>query len=108
MKIKKRVHVALIFGGRSGEHEVSLMSARSVLAVLDPNRYQVTAVGITHAGAWFSGENVLAALAAGTTEGLTPVTLLPFPGQEILYSLRDGRCEPLAPIDVAFPLLHGS
>ena len=44
---EKKLHVAVIFGGRSGEHEVSLMSARSVLSVLDPEKYDITEIGIT-------------------------------------------------------------
>ena len=55
----KKLHIAIIFGGRSGEHEVSLMSARSVLSVLDVNKYEVTQIGITREGAWLTGENVL-------------------------------------------------
>lgn len=51
---EKKLHVAMIFGGRSGEHEVSLMSARSVLSVLDPAKYEVTQVGITQEGTWLT------------------------------------------------------
>ena len=43
----QKLHVAILFGGRSGEHEVSLMSARSVLSVLDGDKYEVTQIGIT-------------------------------------------------------------
>ena len=57
--MKKKLHVAVIFGGRSGEHEVSLMSARSVLSVLDPSKYEVTQIGITHEGKWLTGKDVL-------------------------------------------------
>ena len=52
------IKVAVLFGGRSGEHEVSLMSARSVIAALDPARYEIFPIGITHAGNWLVGENV--------------------------------------------------
>ena len=45
-----KIRIAVIFGGRSGEHEVSLMSARSVLSVLDPQKYEVTQIGITPDG----------------------------------------------------------
>jgi D-alanine-D-alanine ligase len=62
------LRIGVIFGGRSGEHEVSLMSARSVLAALDPQKYIVTQIGITHAGQWLAGENVLDALVAGDPE----------------------------------------
>ena len=54
-----RLRVAIIFGGRSGEHEVSLMSARSVLSVLDPAKYEVTQVGITHEGKWLTDADVI-------------------------------------------------
>ncbi|HEX7434284.1 MAG TPA: D-alanine--D-alanine ligase A, partial [Anaerolineaceae bacterium] len=47
-----KIRIGVIFGGRSGEHEVSLMSARSLLSVLDPQKYTVTQIGITHTGAW--------------------------------------------------------
>ena len=48
----KKLKVAVIFGGRSGEHEVSLMSAKSVLGALDPQKYELIQIGITHEGAW--------------------------------------------------------
>ena len=54
-----KIRIAVIFGGRSGEHEVSLLSARSVLSVLDPGKYEVTQIGITSDGRWFAGEDVL-------------------------------------------------
>ncbi|MGH7480466.1 MAG: D-alanine--D-alanine ligase A, partial [Candidatus Methylomirabilales bacterium] len=47
-----RMRVGVLFGGRSGEHEVSLASARSVLAALDPSRYEVLPIGITPQGEW--------------------------------------------------------
>ena len=59
MSTDRRLRVVVLFGGRSGEHEVSLMSARSVLSVLDPNKYEVTQVGITPEGKWLSGDDVL-------------------------------------------------
>ena len=62
---EKKLHVAVIFGGRSGEHEVSLMSARSVLSVLDPEKYDITEIGITKAGYWFTGNNVLESFETG-------------------------------------------
>ena len=55
----KKLRVAVLFGGRSGEHDVSLMSARSVLSVLDPERYEVIQIGITLDGDWLTGPNVL-------------------------------------------------
>ncbi|GAB4492985.1 MAG: D-alanine--D-alanine ligase family protein [Anaerolineales bacterium] len=106
------VTVALLFGGRSGEHEVSLLSARSVLSVLDRARFNVIEIGITHEGAWLTGENALAVLEQGKVDGLLPVTLHPDPHRPGLYVIRkgDGRefVEKLADVDVYFPILHGS
>ncbi len=104
----QRIRLGVLFGGRSGEHEVSLMSARSILGVLDPQKYATTQIGITHDGAWFSGADVLGALERGSTEGLVPVTLLPEPGHNRLYSRQDGLLAPFADLDVIFPVLHGT
>lgn len=106
------VTIALLFGGRSGEHEVSLMSARSVLSVLDRARYNVVEIGITHEGAWLTGKNVLAAFEQGNIGSLLPVTLHPDSTRPGLYVIHngDGReiLEKLADVDVYFPVLHGS
>lgn len=92
----KKLHVAVLFGGRSGEHEVSLMSARSVLSVLDPARYEVTQIGITHDGRWLTGEDVLGKFEQNNFVGLEPFTMIPDP------SLATYN------IDVFFPVLHGT
>ena len=75
-----KLNLAVFFGGRSGEHEVSLMSARSVLGALEKDKYQVVQVGITHDGEWFTGEDAIGAFERGDTRGLDAVTLLPEPG----------------------------
>lgn len=107
-----KLRVGIIFGGRSGEHDVSLMSARSVFSVLDPHKYDVFPIGITRAGVWLTGPNTWEALNAERTEGLQPCTLLPFPGQNNLYALRNTpaglQLEALTQLDVVFPLLHGT
>jgi D-alanine-D-alanine ligase len=100
--------LAILFGGRSGEHEVSLMSARSVLSVLDRARYNVIEVGITHAGAWLTGQDGLAAFEQGKTEALLPASLHPDPSRPGLYAIIDGQYEKYADIDVYFPVLHGT
>ena len=102
------IRIGVVFGGRSGEHEVSLMSARSVLGVLDPARYVVTQIGITHAGEWFVGQDVLQAMLDGRLQDLTPAAILPDPKRAGLYAIRDGALELLAALDVVFPVLHGS
>jgi D-alanine-D-alanine ligase len=107
----KKLRVAVLFGGRSGEHDVSLMSARSVLAVLDPEKYEVTQVGITLEGEWLNGENTLEAFSQGNAAKLNRVVLPQEPSHSALYVLKaDGAnevMEKLADVDVFFPVLHG-
>ena len=105
---RKKLHVALIFGGRSGEHEVSLMSARSVLSVLDPAKYDVTQIGITLEGKWLTGDDVLGKLESGKLAGLEQVIVAPDPSEPGVYVLRNKQLEKLCDIDVYFPLLHGT
>ena len=108
----ERIHIGVLFGGRSGEHEVSLMSARSILSVLSTERYIVHQIGITREGQWVTGEAVLEAFTLGHTAGLTPAAILPEPGDPRLYALRMGQTgmvlEPVARLDVLFPVLHGT
>ncbi len=110
--MKDKLQIGVIFGGRSGEHEVSLMSARSVLGALDPAKYAVTQIGITHAGVWLTGENVLDAFLAGQTDHLTTVTMLPDPTRKGIHALhvtdRGEYFEHYTNLDVIFPVLHGT
>src|SRR5690349_12048943 len=92
----KKLHVAVLFGGRSGEHDVSLMSARSVLSVLDPAKYEVTQIGITHKGEWLTGEDVLGKFENDTTNDLAHVVLSPDP------------TDSSSAVDVVCPVLHGT
>ena len=107
-----KIRIGILFGGRSGEHEVSLMSARSVLSVLDPQKYAVIQIGITHEGLWLSGEQALDALSSGDTSHLDHVTLRAEPGDNTLYAIRETgkgtQLEPITTLDVIFPVLHGS
>ncbi len=91
--------MAVLFGGRSGEHEVSLMSARSVLSVLDPDKYDVTQIGITREGKWLSGEDVLDKFEQNKLDGLEHFALSPDPSDA-------SRATPH--IDIFFPVLHGT
>jgi D-alanine-D-alanine ligase len=77
---KRKLRVGVIFGGRSGEHEVSLMSARSVINALDPERYEVMQIGVTHEGEWLVGEDVLGSLEKNETAHLMPVIFFARPG----------------------------
>lgn len=104
-----KLRVGLVFGGRSGEHEVSLMSARSVLSALDPVKYDVLQIGITHAGEWLVGDDVLLALERNDPGRLQPAVLLPIPGKPGLYRQNeDGTYSFFTELDVIFPMLHGT
>ncbi|MBI5842489.1 MAG: D-alanine--D-alanine ligase [Chloroflexi bacterium] len=109
--MNKKLRIAVIFGGRSGEHDVSLMSARSVLNVLDPEKYEVTQVGITLDGEWLHGEDTIAAFEKGNFSQLNHVVLPSEPSHSALYVLRNRKngevLEKLADVDVFFPVLHG-
>lgn len=113
---QQRVRVAVVFGGRSGEHSVSCLSAASVLKHLDPRRFDVTAIGITPDGGWRSVD------AAGLSE--VGAGRFPEVADGPAVSLRmDAKSTALVPagrgtsvatagdgalgVDVVFPLLHG-
>jgi D-alanine-D-alanine ligase len=105
--------IAILFGGRSGEHEVSLMSARSVLSVLNLEQYEITEIGITHSGAWLTGKNALSAFEQGKFEDLNSVSLLPDPSKPGLYVIhkdeKDSRGNTsIIAVDVFFPVIHGT
>jgi D-alanine-D-alanine ligase len=107
---QKKIRVGVIFGGRSGEHEVSLMSAQSVMAALDPEKYEVVPVGITRTGQWVTGD-VMAALAEGS-QATQPATLLPDPQSAALMQVEERAAQPaslsvVTQLDVVFPVLHG-
>jgi D-alanine-D-alanine ligase len=104
----KKVNIAVLFGGRSGEHEVSLMSAQSVLSVLDKDKYNIIEIGITHEGRWLTGEKVLEAFVKEKFTGLHEVIFKPEPGDHKLYTLKGQTLNQLTHVDVAFPVLHGT
>ncbi|HUN24157.1 MAG TPA: D-alanine--D-alanine ligase A, partial [Anaerolineales bacterium] len=57
-----KLRIGILFGGRSGEHDVSLNSAQSILQAIDRDKYEVVQLGITREGRWIGGDNPLAAL----------------------------------------------
>ncbi|MDQ7794078.1 MAG: D-alanine--D-alanine ligase family protein [bacterium] len=101
-----RLRVGVIFGGRSGEHEVSLISARSILRALDPSRFEAVPIAITREGRWLLAGDALKALEAGSTDLRgQPVALLGDPACQGLVPLEGrGIAQQL---DVVFPVLHG-
>ena len=112
MSDKDKLHIGVIFGGRSGEHEVSLMSARSILSALDIEKYIVTQIGITHDGVWMVGENVLEAMIEEHYGSLIPATVFPDPNRQGLFTIQDAEhgvlLEHLTSLDVVFSVLHGT
>ncbi|MGA3253752.1 MAG: D-alanine--D-alanine ligase family protein [Mycobacterium sp.] len=112
---RARLRVAVVFGGRSNEHAISCVSAGSILRNLDPQRFEVVAVGITPEGSWVLTDGNPDALAITnrqlpqvSTESGTALALSADPqrsGQ--LVSLPPGAGEVLASVDVVFPVLHG-
>jgi D-alanine-D-alanine ligase len=112
MELDRKLRVGVVFGGRSGEYEVSLMSARSVLGVLDPHRYDVIQIGISREGAWLTGKDVLNAMEKDQLEQLQIAALLPDPVWPGLYIIRKtapgNLLELLTGLDVVFPVLHGT
>ena len=91
-----KVRVAIVMGGRSSEHDVSLDSARSVLDALDPARYETVTVEIARDGRWELGSGSRGELAR---DGRSAVETLPVPTSRVPESL--------AGVDVVFPVLHG-
>ena len=117
---KNKLRVGVLFGGRSGEHEVSLRSAASIIDAMDKSRYEVVPIGITKEGRWLAAGEAERLLGgtyrplpradagepadiirseAGVLQHGLPIVLAPDPSQ------RDTASQPL---DVIFPILHGT
>jgi len=109
----KKVRVGLIFGGRSAEHEVSLISAQGVMKAIDKAKYTVVPIGITKEGHWLASGDPWQALSSGVVADSTPAALLAEPTQRGLMCLEEGEEENrltavrLSRLDVLFPVLHG-
>ncbi len=102
-----RLRLLILCGGRSAEHEVSLTSARSVLQVLDPQRYEVRVVGITRGGRWILDPELETALRRGLVS-IEDEQWDSVPWLEGLLQVFDRRlAEPHSRPTVVFPLLHG-
>ena len=90
---KKRLKIGVIFGGKSFEHEVSLISAKSIIKALDKNKYKIIPIGITKKGKWLFGRNARALLEGKRIQSR---------GVE-KCKMQNAKCK----IDVFFPILHG-
>ena len=99
----RRLKVGILFGGRSAEHEVSVVSAQGVMAALDSDRFQAVAIGVSREGTWLTPAQTEQALARIRAERLRSLDE-PL-GEGILY--RTQALTALRRIDVVFPLIHG-
>src|SRR4030088_2448891 len=103
---KKRLRVGVLFGGRSGEHEVSLISAASVIQALDPEKYEAVPIGITKDGRWLAGTAAHKMLPDVLRSG-ERVMLSADPNVAALVPVSNSRPDALR-VDVVFPVLHGT
>jgi D-alanine-D-alanine ligase len=110
--MSKKTRVGVIFGGRSGEHEVSLRSARSVMEAMDRERFEVVPIGISKEGHWLVGGDPMRHLASQVDprilkaphSGIEDEALLPVQHQELTLVPKAAS---LSGLDVIFPVLHG-
>src|ERR1035437_1121471 len=96
----KKLRVGILFGGRSGEHEVSLLSAASILKAIDRRKFDVAPIGINKAGHWLTS-----GAAQGLLEGSGAASALTLGGAAALdsHAALGGQS-----LDVVFPVLHGT
>ena len=117
----KKLRVGIVFGGRSGEHEVSLLSAASILQAIDRRRFDVVPIGITKEGRWLAAGDAHGLLAGGEAAAdarrlragdpeATPGAKLLHEGIPTLLAPDPAQAggQPAAALDVIFPVLHGT
>ncbi|MFC3995192.1 D-alanine--D-alanine ligase family protein [Nocardiopsis sediminis] len=113
MAEQHRIRVAVVFGGRSSEHEISCVTAGGVMSVIDTDRYEIVPVGITREGNWVltSGDTERLAITEGrlpAVDGTGMALALPFDAPSELLLVEPGAVpERLGQVDVVLPLLHG-
>ena len=101
----RRLRLGVIFGGRSGEHEVSVVSAQHVIAAADKERFEVVPIGITRSGAWLTPQETEAILARDDPPYQKTLEAGSKGGQGLLA--RPQTLGVLGQVDVVFPLIHG-
>jgi D-alanine-D-alanine ligase len=107
MTTQKKLRVGVIFGGRSGEHEVSLASAASVIRALDPEKYEPVPIGITKDGRWLVDTGAQKMLSEVLKSG-ERVSLPADPTSASLVPLAPSSGHPSITVDVMFPVMHGT
>lgn len=104
--MSNKIRVAVVFGGRSGEHEVSIVSAKNIIEAMDPKKYDIIPIGITKEGQWLSGNDAITSFQKGNYDGLKEVVLNAKSGSHELLHLSEKTYEKIH-IDIFFPVLHG-
>ena len=112
----KKMRIGILFGGRSGEHEVSIMSARSILEVIDRKKYEVVMIGITKQGRWICGDDSMIVLETdhAAIDSASAAALLADPAINSLFKVsgraggREFALSRVVDLDVIFPVLHGT
>ncbi|CBL44571.1 D-alanine-D-alanine ligase [gamma proteobacterium HdN1] len=107
--MSSRIHVALVFGGRSAEHEVSIRSARNIAEALDKSRFILELLGVSKQGDWFYFSQAKDLYEFDTICSTQP----PASGKPVLFGSRQARpimttADDTISVDVAFPILHGT
>ncbi|TIT67736.1 MAG: D-alanine--D-alanine ligase [Mesorhizobium sp.] len=105
-----KIRVAILYGGRSAEHDVSRLSAANVLKAIDRTRYEVVPIAISREGRWLlqsSSEAGGDGAGAPVSEDGVEVALLPGGKGRLIPASHEGIRADLTPVDVVFPVLHG-
>ena len=109
--MKTKTRVAILFGGRSAEHEVSLQSARNIIEAIDKDRYEPVLIGIDRQGAWYLNDHSIPLVNADNPQltllnkSSQPVSLIPGDKSGVLIN-PEQPCS-IQAIDILFPVLHG-
>lgn len=103
-----RTRIAVLYGGRSAEHDVSVMSATNVMRGLDPERYDAVPVFVTRDGRWLLSDFADGAFRTpdASSDAAAEICLVPG-GAGRMLALHAGEARVLPPVDVLFPVLHG-
>ncbi len=107
-----KIRIGILFGGKSAEHEISLLSARNIVEALDPEKYEITLIGIDKQGHWHLCKEAPWLPHARDPQMIEmgrlshPVSLVPRENRPHLVSLQSQDGE--RPLDVVFPVLHGT
>lgn len=107
--MNSKLKIGVLFGGRSAEHEVSIVSAASVINALDKSKYDVVPIGITKEGRWLSAVNVIQLLRdKSPIEQFPEHVLLPDPRKQSLVNISGAFPQNAQKVDVIFPVIHGT